>query len=321
MVYTSPFFKRGVVNDYTPAADGTYEWELSDNPLAAIWLTVKGPLYAIDQCIDNFMASITSIDVWMGAFNVAHYAHSIDCVAMNCKLKGALPYLVQSTQIATYITGVTFPILFGAPYLSREMCLPKSLDNRKRLVLGVDIANTHLSALKLDIAEVIMPGATPSGAIKQEEVSVAAKGTGDNDVWLQRNWDLLKLMIKSPTVTATTAYTSTIERAGLEIDDVYYGYEGVPWEILHGELMDELAGPGNVENHQHLSVGATSETGMAHGIDSWTKYYGQMDFFYNYDLKWKAPLKDCSTAKLKYNAGVDEAWRFVEASYVNANRL
>jgi hypothetical protein len=321
MVYTSPFFKRVVVNDYTPLADGVYEWELTDNPLAAIWLTVKGPLYAIDQCIDNIMASITSIDVWMGAFNVAHYAHSIDCVMMNCKLKGALPYLVQSTQIATYITGVTFPILFGTPYLNTNMCLPKSLDNRKRLVLGVDIANTHLSALKLDIAEVIMPGANPVGAIKQEEVSVAAKGTGDNDVWLQRNWDLLKLMIKSPTVASTTAYTSTIERAGLEIDDVYYGYEGVPFEILHGEVMDELAGPGNIENHQHLSVGATSETGMAHGLDSWTKYYGQLDFHYNYDLKWKAPLKDCSTAKLKYNAGVDEAWRFITASYVDARRL
>jgi hypothetical protein len=321
VVYTSPFFKRGVVNDYTPAADGVYEWELTDNPLAAVWLTVKGPQTAIDMCIDDIMASITSLDVWMGAFNVAHYAHSIDGLMMNCKLKGAWPYLVSSNQTATYITGVTFPIMFGAPYLNPQMCLPKSLDNRKRLVLGVDIATAAISALKLDIAEVIMPGASPIAAIKQEEVNVAAKGTGDNDVWLQRNWDLLKLMIRSPTVTATTAYTSTIERAGLEIDDVYYGYEGVPWEILHGELMDELPGPGAIENHQHLSVGATSETGMAHGLDHWSKNYGQMDFFYNYDLKWKAPLKDSSTAKLKYNAGVDEAWRFVEASYVMANRL
>jgi hypothetical protein len=321
MVYTSPFFKRGIVNNYDPAADGVYEWELTDNPLAAIWLTVKGDLYKIDVCIDDIMESVTSLDVWMGAFNVAHYAHAIDCLAMNCKLKGSMPYLVYSTQNVDDVTGVTFPILFGAPYLNKQMCLPKSLDNRKRIVLGLDIATANVDDLLIDLAEVIMPNATPTGAIKQEEIHVAAKGTGDNDVWLQRNWDLLKLMIKSPTVPVTTTYTSTIERAGLEIDDYYYGYEGVPWEILHGELMDELPGPGDIENHTHLAAGATSDTGMAEQLDHWTRYYGQLDFFYNYDLQWKAPLKDCSTAKLKYNAGVDEAWRFVTASYVAANRL
>lgn len=321
MVYTSPFFKRLVVNDYDPAADEVHEWELTDNPLGAVWITVKGDLYAIDQCIDDMLASLTSIDVWMGAMNMCHYAHSIDCLMMNSKLKGAWPYMVASSQTVADVTGVTFPILFGAPYLNRAMCLPKSLDNRKRLVLGLDIANTHLTDLLIDICEVILPGATPQGAIKQEEVSVVGKGTGDKDEWLQRNWDVLKIMLKSVTVPTGTTYTSTIERAGLEIDDVYYGYEGVPWEILHGELMDELEGPGNIEDHQHLAAGATAATGMAYAIDHWSKYYGQMDFFYEHDLKWRAPTKNASTAKLKYNAGVDEAWRFVTACYVLADKL
>jgi len=320
MVYTSPFFKRGVVNNYDPAADGTYEWELTDNPLAAIWLTIKGDIYAANMCIDDFMLSCTALDVWMGAFNVAHYAHPLDCLVMNCKLKGAWPYLINSSQTVDDVTGVTFPILFGAPYLNANMCLPKSLDNRKRLVLTLDIATDALDDLLIDIAEVIMPGANPAGAIKQEEINVAAKGTGDNDVWLQRNWDLLKLCIRGPTAPAGAAYTSTIERAGLEIDDVYYGYEGVPWEILHGELMDELEGSGPVEDHIHTDPSSGS-TGLPSDLEHWIANYAQMDFFYNYDLKWKAPLKDCSTAKLKYNAGVDEAWRFTTASYVKADRL
>ena len=320
MVYTSPFFKRGVVNNYTPTADGTLEWELTDNPLAAVWLTVKGDLVAANMCIDDFLLSLTSLNVWMGAFNVCHYAHPLDALVMNCKLKGAWPYLVNSSQTVDDHTGVTFPILFGAPYLNEKMCLPKSLDNRKRLVLGVDIATAALDALQIDIAEVIMPGAQPAGAIKQEEIAVAAKGTGDNDVWLQRNWDLLKLNIRSPTVPTGTAYTSTIERAGLEIDDYYYGYEGVPWEILHGELMDELEGSGPVEDHIHADP-SSGNTGMPVGLEHWIANFGELDFYFNYDLKWKAPIANCSTAKLKYNAGVDEAWRFVTACYVPASKL
>jgi len=320
MVYTSPFFKRGVVNNYDPAADGNYEWELTDNPLAAIWITIKGDIYAANMCMDDFMLSIPSFDVWMGAFNVAHYAHSIDALVMNCKLKGAWPYLVNSSQTVDDVTGVTFPILFGAPYLNPQMCLPKSLSNRKRLVLTADIATAALDDLLIDIAEVIMPGANPSGSIKQEEIAVAAKGTGDNDVWLQRNWDLLKLNIYSPTAPTGAAYTSTIERAGLEIDDVYFGYEGVPWEILHGEVMDELEGSGPVEDHIHADPSSGS-TGMPSQLEHWICKYGELDYFYNYDLRWKAPLKDCSTAKFKYNAGVDEAFRLATASYVPTSSL
>ena len=37
--------------------------------------------------------------------------------------------------------------------------------------------------------------------------------------------------------------------------------------------------------------------------------------------RWKAPLKNASTAKLKLNMGVDEAWRFAQANYVPATEL
>ena len=315
MVYKGPFFKRLKVEDYDPAADGAYEWDLTDDALAAVWITVKGDLVAANMCIDDFMLSLTSINVWMGAKNVTHYAHPIDALTMNCKLKGAWPYLVNSSQTIDDVTGVTFPILFGAPYLTRNMCLPKSLDNRKKLVLGIDIATAALDDLYLDICEVIMPGASPAGAIAQEEVQVASAGTGEHDVWLQRNWDILKILLKSPTFPTGAAYTSTISRAGLEIDDVYFGYEGVPWEILHGELMDELEGSGPVEDHIHADPAAGS-TGMPVGLEHWIAGYGQMDFFYNYDLMWRAPVKNASTAKLKLVHGVDEAWRYVQARYI-----
>ena len=55
---------------------------------------------------------------------------------------------------------------------------------------------------------------------------------------------------------------------------------------------------------------------MPVGLEHWIAGYGQMDFFYNYDLMWRAPVKNASTAKLKLVHGVDEAWRYVQARYI-----
>ena len=321
MVYMSPYLKSLVVQDFDPLADGVYSWELTDQPLAAVWLTVKGDLYAIDQCIDDIMASVTSLDIWMGSFNVTHYTTGIKALLANCKLKGAWAYMVNSSQAVDDVVGVTFPIIFGAPYLNSNMCLPSSLNNRKRLDLGLDIATASIDDLLIDISQMIMPGASPVGCIKQEEIPVTNAIVGEQDVWLQHNWDLLKLIIYSPTVPTSTAYTCTVHRGTLEINDFPWGYSGVPWEHLHAETMDELEGPGNIEDHKHLSVGATSASGMAYDIDHWSKHFGEMDFFFGYDLKWRAPTAGASSVKLKVVTGVAENWSFVPIEYVPASKL
>ncbi|MCJ7621736.1 MAG: hypothetical protein MUP64_16150 [Anaerolineae bacterium] len=317
----SPYLKSLVIQDFTPLADGVYSWELTDQPLAAVWITIKGTLYAIDQCIDDMLASITSLDVWMGSFNVQHFTHLEKCLMANCKLKQAWPYMVNSSQNVDDYVGVTFPIMFGAPYLNSSMCLPASLNNRKRLDLGLDIANTHMDLIQLDISQMIMPGASPAGAVKMEEITVANALVGEQDVWLQHNWDLLKLLLYSPTVPVTTALTATIHRATLEINDFPWGYNAVPWEHLHAELMDELEGPGNMEDHTHLSTGATAQTGMAEDIDHWSKHFGEMDFFFEKDLKWRAPTAGASSVKLKVVTGVAENYSIVPIEYVPASKL
>jgi hypothetical protein len=321
MVYMSPYLKSLVQQDFTPGADGVYTWELTDQPLAAVWLTIKGALVKKDVCIDDMLDSITSLDVWMGSFNVQHYTHAIKALMANCKLKQAWPYMVNSDQYKTHVVGVTFPLMFGAPYLNTNMCLPSSLNNRKRLDLGLDIVTTSLTGLELDICQMIMPGASPVGCIKQEEIPVANAAVGEQDIWLQHNWDLLKLLIYSPTVPTTTAYTCTVHRATMEINDFPWGYNGVPWEHLHAELMDELEGPGDIENHFHRQGAASGETGYAMNIDHWSGHFGQMDFFFEKDLKWRAPTAGASSVKLKVVTGVAEAYSIVPIEYVPANKL
>jgi len=315
MVYKTKFLKQVVEDDYHPTADLVRTWELSDLPMAAIWISIKGDLVAADMCIDDFALTLVGIDVWLGSFNVLHYTTTIKAIIMNCKLKQHWPYLIGTTQTVDDSAGVTFPLLFGAPYLNDKMCLPGSLSNRKKLTLSIDVATGALDDIYLDISEVLMPDANPLGFIKQEQVDVEARGTGDKDLWLQTNWDLLKLLIHSPTVNYLQTYVNTINRAGLEIDDFPFGYKSVPFEHLHGELMDELDGVGPIEDHTHKDS-STAQTGMPVGLEHWIRLYGQMDFFYEKDLKWRAPLAGASSAKLKYNAGVSEAWGIVLAEYV-----
>jgi len=320
MVYKTKFLKQVVEDTWDVPADGVYTRELTDQPLAAIWITIKGDLVAANMCMDDFCLSLTSIDVWHGSFNVVHYSHPIKALLMNCKLKQHWPYRVGTTQTVDDDAGVIFPILFGAPYLNDKMCLPASLTNRKKLVLGIDIATAALDDLYIDISEVILPDASPVGCLKQEEISVEARGTGDKDLWLQTNWDLLKLLLYSPTVDYSHDYVNTIMRAGLEIDDFPFGYKSVPWSHLHGEIMDELEGSGPVEDHIHLDSVA-GNCGMPIGLEHWMENYGELDFFFEKDLKWRAPLAGASTAKLKYNAGRSEEWRLVQVNYVPTAKI
>ena len=320
MVYKTKFLKKLVVADYDPTADETKSWELSDDALAAIWITIKGDLFAADQCLDDLADLVTSLDVWMGGLNVVHYINTISAVVMNSCLKQNRPMLIGNGQNIADVMGLCFPILFGAPYLNDKMALPKDDSNRKILTLGLDIADGAFDELLLDITEVILPGANPVGFIKQEEISQAALGTGDKDVWLQRNWDLLKLIFKVPTVPVDAAWTCGINRAGLEIDDFVFGYQGVPWTQLHGEMMDELGGMAGIENHTH-EPSASSPTHMGEDLEHWIRNFGVMDFFHDKDLKWKAPLSAASTAKLKLNVGVSEAFYYSTACYVPKAKL
>ena len=311
-VYKTKFLKKRVEDSYDFLADGSKTWELTDDVLAAIWLTIKGDLVQADVCNEKLTGLINGIDVWFGGFNVVHYAHGEHCHMMNMLLKQSRTMLIGNGMAIDDVQGICFPILFGAPYLNEKMALPASLSNRKTLTLNVDIADANFDDLLIDIVEVILPGGNPTGFIKQEEVNLSAQGTGDKDVWLQRNWDLLKMLFHVPTVPVDAAWTTTINRAGLEIDDFVFGYQAVPWTVLHGEMMDEITGMSGIENHTHTG----DSFSMAENLEAWIRHYAVLDFFFNKDLKWRAPLAEASTAKLKLNLGVDEAFNYVQANYV-----
>lgn len=315
MVHKCPFLKQRVVHDYDPAADESHTWELSDHPLAAIWITIKGDVVQADWCIDDLALSITGIELTHGSYTAIKYNTTKKAVLMNCLFKGSYPYLVASSQTVDDVVGFTFPILLGAPYMTPSMALPSSLTNRNRLTLDLDIATTKLDDLLIDIHEVILPDANPVGHIKQEEVSYNAFGTGEKDKNLQTNWDILKILLHSTTVPDSTAFTSGIEYCGVELNDFAWGYKAVNWEALHAQIMDEMPNAANIENHIHLDSVAGA-CGMPYDLEHWISHFGVLDFFYEYDLKWKLPAAGASTCKLKFDMGVDEGLNMALAYYV-----
>lgn len=320
MVYNTPFLKKRVVEDYDPSADETHTFDLSDEAMASLWISVKGDFVADEHCCDDLLGLVSNIEVDMGGFNVVHYTNALSCVIMNSLLKGNRAMLIGNGQDTDDIKSVSFPILFGAPYPNRSMCLPASHSNRKKLTMTLDIANADFDDLLISISEVILPKAQPLGALKQEEISQSAMGTGDKDVWLQTNWDLLYVLFKGATVPVDDAWTATINRAGLELNDFMYGYKAVEWEILHAELMDRISGGMGFENHFHDDP-SSGVTGYAEDLEHYFRLYAGMDFFFNNDLYWKVPNSGASTCKLKLNLGVDEAFYYTTVSYVPASQL
>lgn len=320
MVYNTPFLKKRVVEDYDPAADEHHTFDLSDEALAAVWITVKADLVAADKCLDDLVDLIENLEVTFGGFTVYSFINSQTALMNAQLLKRSRAMYIGNGQAIDDIRGVAFPILFGVPYLNRNMALPASHSNRKKLSMDLDIADANYDDLLVSISEVILPGANPLGCLKQEEISQSAIGTGDKDIWLQTNWDLLYCLFRGATWPKDAAWTATINRAGLELNDFMFGYKAVEWEILHGELMDRISGIAGIENHTHADP-SSGDTGMPDEIDHWTQEFAGMDFFFNDDLQWKVPNSGASTCKIKLNLGVDEAFSYATTSYVPRNRL
>lgn len=320
MVYKCPFLKKRVVEDYDPSADETHTFDLSDEAMGALWISLKADYAADEKCYDDLANLITSIDVNMGGFNVVHYTNTESCFMMNSLLKRNRCMVGGNGKDTDDIAFITFPILFGAPYLNRNMALPASHSNRKQLILGLDIATSDFDDLLISVHEVILPDAHPLGALKQEEISQSALGTGDKDIWLQTNWDLLYILFKGTTVPVDAAWTSTINRAGLELNDFFFGYNNVEWETLHAELMDRISGMVGIENHFHDDP-SSGVTGYPEDLEHWLRLFAGMDFFFNDDLYWKVPNAGASTCKIKANLGVDEAFYYTTVSYVPAKQL
>lgn len=315
MTIKAIFLKKALVKDYDPTADGSHTWDLTNNPLGALWITIRGDLVQADLDDDKLMDLIDLIKVQYGAFDVLNYTETPLCVIMNCMLKQNRYMLIGNGQAIDDIRAISFPLLFGAPYLNEDMCLPYDKENKKTLTITWDDADANFDDLIIDIHQVILPYAKPKGFIKQIQNNISAKGTGEQDIVLQTNWDLIKLILDCPTVPVDAAWTTTIDWAGLELDDFYFGYEAVAWETLHGEMMDELGGMAGIESHFHADP-SSGVTGHPENLEAWIRYYGVMDFFHHKQLKWIAPLGKVSGAKLKVSYGVDEAVRLAQALYV-----
>ena len=116
------------------------------------------------------------------------------------------------------------------------------------------------------------------------------------------------------------AWTATINRAGLELNDFMFGYKSVEWETLHAEIMDRISGMVGIENHFHDDP-SSGVTGYPEDLEHWVRYFAGMDFFFNDDIAWRVPNSGASTCKMKLNLGVDEAFYYTTVSLVPANML
>jgi hypothetical protein len=56
-------------------------------------------------------------------------------------------------------------------------------------------------------------------------------------------------------------------------------------------------------------------------MEHWISHFGELDFFFNYDLKWRAPSAGASTVKLKYNAGDTNVFYIVPVNYVPTSKI
>lgn len=288
------FIRSIVANDYTPAADGTYTFDLPVNPLSYIDFTIKCLNVTNEATIAEILALVTNIEVLHRGSALVSIS-AADLLAMGAVINRTKPYadnLVADDNGTRYIM---LRIPFARWPLDPEEGVPATHRGELQLRTLVDIANAGADGLILQIEAAEMVGASPATFLKYRTLTQTPV-VGNNDLAIPSGNDLVGILLYGTTVPATTAWTKTINEARILLDNMEEGYASANWESMHGDLSLRV---GNEKGY----VAASGDDDLVH--------YAFMDCDPSNNSQFLITLNPGSLCILRYDAGDTNAMRAI----------
>ena len=229
-----------VIKDVTPAADGTYTYDLPVHPISHLILTIKALNVTNEATLAEILAMVSK-------FQVSYLGQSIidvsaaDLYAFSSYICGHSPFLenrIADDNGTRYISLI-------AP-LSRRLYdsaegFPATKRGEFQTNITVDIANAGADGLILQLDACCMLGASPSRYMKTTTLTKTPAATGETDVDLPIGHKIKGLLVFSTTIPATTAWTTSADQLAVLLNDIETGFIGNYWETLHGMLMQRAS--------------------------------------------------------------------------------
>ena len=231
------YIRSLIIDDNTPAADGTVSVDLPVNPVSFIDLTIQA-LNVTDEATAGDLADLlTAVTVSRSGTTVFHAGSGDDFHALNYILNGRAPLVTSliATDNATRTLGCRIP--FGRKPYDPAECFPATRNGEFTLDIAVDIATAEADGLILQVEAVELPDATPTAYTRVTRMSQTPAATGDIDFDLPTGERLLGIAIFSTTVPATTAWTTSADTLKVLVDNQEWGVASSKWETLHANLV------------------------------------------------------------------------------------
>jgi len=233
------FLRTSVVNDAAIAADGVYTYDLPVQPLSHLILTIKALNVTDEALISALMTNITKIEVSHLSKDVFNMS-ALDCLALNLALLRKFPFALNPIATDNATRSISLIIPFGRSLFNPAECYKATNRGELQLALTCDIATAEADGLILQVEAVQLPEASPSQYLKCVTSNFTAAATGEDKVPLPLGTKLLGVLLWATTVPATTAWTATIEKVELLVNDSESYFSGSYWETLHGQLHERV---------------------------------------------------------------------------------
>lgn len=299
------FVRSIIIDDVTPAADGTYTYDLPVNPVSHLSLVIKALNVTDEATFAHLLALVTNIQILHRGSSIMSLS-AADLFALNVILLRSLPILgnMVATDNATRFLSLTVP--FGRKLWDPNECFPDSKAGELQIQLTVDIATAEADGLILLLESTELIGARPARHLKVTTHSRTPTATGDLDVDLPIRNQYAGILIFSTTVPTGTAWTTTADAVKLLADNVELNYSRAKWEALKADQL--------IRNGMHDDF-------TADATDEHTANYAYLDFSPNNEDGFLVETRSLSSFKLKVTAGDTNALRVLPVELQTARRL
>jgi len=287
------YLRSIIINEETPAAAGTYTYDLPVNPVSHLILGIL--------CL-NVTNEATPLEIAQLITNirVLHRGTAIlqmrgeDLLAENQIQFGKTPMLLNQIVTDDAVRALHLIIPFGRTLYNPAECFPESKAGELQIQLTVAIANAGADGLILQLESVELTGARPARYLKQTTLVSTPTAVGDWDVELPIGNDYSGIMLRANTIPCATTWTCTIENLKLLADNREHYISSTLWECLRGSL---ILRPGMAPGH------------IMAGGDDQIPNYAYLDFNPSRDDKFLMPTSGMSALTLRINAGVADEIR------------
>jgi len=276
-----------LVQDESESAGDVDTYNLPTNALSHIIFTLKCLNVTDEATLAEVLARLSKIEVLFKGESIVSISGS-DLYALNCVMFGFEPILTNIVATDNATRAITLIIPLGRQIYDPKECFQPTKKGELQLQVTLSSTETAVDGVIYQIETVEMLDVEPTQFLKVTTLSKTPTSGIDNDIDLPIGNKLAGILLYSTTVPTGTAWTTTVDKVRLLLNNVEYNIANLNWESLHGELL--------------YRGGYIGDHGAAYGDDKIVKY-GLIDFSPRNIDDLLVDTAGASSVKLRVSAG------------------